>query len=86
MDGVNACRHLRFAYPKILPLAYIYCTMRVRRSKRIVAGSLACNHRMSRSTPNFSWKPQSANEHAKAERIFSNVKNIAFRPNVQAGS
>ena len=30
--------------------------------------------------------PMSANEHAKAERIFSNVKNIAFRLIVQAGS
>jgi hypothetical protein len=28
----------------------------------------------------------SANEHTKAERIFSNFKNIAFRPGVQAGS
>jgi len=27
----------------------------------------------------------SANEHVKAERIFSNVKNIAFRPGLQAG-
>jgi len=26
----------------------------------------------------------SANEHAKAERIFSNLKNIAFRPDLQA--
>jgi len=28
----------------------------------------------------------SAYEHVKAERIFSNVKNIAFRPIVQADS
>jgi len=26
----------------------------------------------------------SANEHVKAERIFSNLKNIAFRPALQA--
>jgi hypothetical protein len=27
----------------------------------------------------------SAKEHPKAERIFSNVKNIAFRPGLQDG-
>jgi len=61
--------------------------MRVRRSKRIVADSIACiSNRMSRSTTesltDFLW---TADEHAKAERIFSNRKNIAFRPNLQGG-
>ena len=49
-----------------------YCTMRIRRSKRIVAGSLACENRMSRGTTKVYPKPLSAKEHAKAERIFSN--------------
>ncbi len=30
-------------------------------------------------------KVVSAKERAEAERIFSNVKNIAFRPDLQAG-
>jgi hypothetical protein len=60
--------------------------MRVRRSKRIVAGSLACGDRMIRSTTEFCWITLAAKEHAEAERIFSNVKNIAFRPRMQADS
>jgi len=32
-----------------------------------------------------SAKLVSAKEHPKAERIFSNVENIAFRPGLQAG-
>jgi hypothetical protein len=50
----------------------------------IVAGSLARENRMIRSTTQVA-ELDSAKEHAKAERIFSNVKNIAFRPGVQAG-
>jgi hypothetical protein len=51
----------------------------------IVAGSLACYDRMIRVQPKFAEFGVSANEHVKAERIFSNLKNIAFRPNLQAG-
>jgi hypothetical protein len=50
----------------------------------IVAGSLTCENRMIRVQPQFAVLV-SANEHVKAERIFSNVKNIAFRPGLQAG-
>jgi hypothetical protein len=41
---------------------------------------------MIRVQPKFAYLPNlvSADEHAKAERIFSNVKNIAFRPGLQA--
>jgi hypothetical protein len=49
----------------------------------IVAGSLTCEDRMIRVQPKFA-ELVSANEHAKAERIFSNLKNIAFRPGLQA--
>jgi hypothetical protein len=38
---------------------------------------------MIRVQPQFA-EMVSANEHAKAERIFSNIKNIAFRPDLQA--
>jgi hypothetical protein len=41
-NGVNACRHFEARLPQSL-LTLAYCTMRIRRSKRIVAGSLACN-------------------------------------------
>jgi hypothetical protein len=39
---------------------------------------------MIRVKPKFA-KLVSAKEHPKAERIFSNVKNIAFRHGLQAG-
>jgi hypothetical protein len=39
---------------------------------------------MIRVQPKFA-KLVSAKEHPKAERIFSNVKNIAFRHGLQAG-
>jgi hypothetical protein len=38
---------------------------------------------MIRVQPKFA-EMVSAKEHPKAERIFSNVKNIAFRPGLQA--
>jgi CRISPR/Cas system-associated endoribonuclease Cas2 len=60
--------------------------MRIRRSKRIVAGSLTCEDRMIRVQRSFFWIQLAAYEHVKAERIFSNVKNIAFRLIVQADS
>jgi hypothetical protein len=75
---------LRFALPQsLLPLA---CLLHYARPplEAIVAGSLACSDRMIRVQPKFA-DLVSADEHVKAERIFSNVKNIAFRPNLQAG-
>jgi hypothetical protein len=75
---------LRFAYPKVccrLLMLFHYARPPL---EAIVAGSLACHNRMIRVQPKFA-ELVSANEHVRAERIFSNVKNIVFRPDLQAG-
>jgi hypothetical protein len=51
----------------------------------IVAGSVTCSKQDDPGTTQSLPNVVSAKERAKAERIFSNVKNIAFRPDLQAG-
>lgn len=83
-NGVNTCRHLRLALPQKFAALYNFCYIpRVRRSKRDMAGSLACDCRMNRGVAIDLDQKASAKMHAEAERLFFTKKNIAFRPGVQ---
>ena len=77
---------LRFAYPKVCCRSLMLLHYARPPLEAIVAGSVTCSKQDDPGTTQVCVFTHlvSAEGHAKAERIFSNLKNIAFRPGLQA--